>query len=150
MFWCSLVGADRPPNCCCCFSHSAHWLPARKKLLYTVANPARGLLNRGKKKKKKSGSVTRSHTSSHPIVELSDSCYHLRWWYSDASEYLPQEGAVNGVVSFLGAYETHMRRDTPAFRPTSCSLRTTNIMSMVERSGRNPHCSSGNSPFASQ
>ena len=27
-----------------------------KKLLYTVANPARGLLNREKKKKKKSGS----------------------------------------------------------------------------------------------
>ena len=39
--------------CCCCFSHSAHWLPTRKKLLYTVANPARGLLNRGKKKKEK-------------------------------------------------------------------------------------------------
>ena len=38
--------------CCCCFSRSAHWLPARKKLLYTVANPARGLLNRGKKKRK--------------------------------------------------------------------------------------------------
>ena len=44
--------------CCCCFSHSAHWLPTRKKLLYTVANPARGLLNREKKKKKKSGSAT--------------------------------------------------------------------------------------------
>ena len=28
------------------FSHSAYWLPTRKKLLYTVANPARGLLNR--------------------------------------------------------------------------------------------------------
>ena len=41
----------------CCFSHSAHWLPTRKKLLYTVANPARGLLNREKKKKKKSGST---------------------------------------------------------------------------------------------
>ena len=41
----------------CCFSHSAHWLPARKKLLYTVANPARGLLNRGKKETKKSGSA---------------------------------------------------------------------------------------------
>ena len=42
----------------CCSSHSAHWLPTRKKLLYTVvANPARGLLNREKKKKKKSGSV---------------------------------------------------------------------------------------------
>ena len=34
---------------CCCFSHSAHWLPTRKKLFYTVANPARGLLNREKK-----------------------------------------------------------------------------------------------------
>ena len=42
--------------CCCCFSHSAHWLPARKNysgVLYTVANLARGLLNRKKKKKKK-------------------------------------------------------------------------------------------------
>ena len=36
---------------CCCFSHSAHWLPTRKKLLHTVANPARGLLNREIKKK---------------------------------------------------------------------------------------------------
>ena len=45
------------PLSCCCFSHSAHWLPTRKKQLYTVANPARGLLNREKKKKKKSGSA---------------------------------------------------------------------------------------------
>ena len=43
--------------CCCCFSHSAHWLPTRKKLLYTVTNPARGLLNREKKRKKKAGSA---------------------------------------------------------------------------------------------
>ena len=44
--------------CCCCFSHSGFWLPTPKKLLYTVANPARGLLNREKKKsKKKSGSA---------------------------------------------------------------------------------------------
>ena len=35
----------------CCFSHSAHWLPTRKKLPYTVVNPARGLLNRKKKQK---------------------------------------------------------------------------------------------------
>ena len=43
---------------CCCFSHSAHWLPTRKKLLYAVANPARGLLNREKRRKKeKSGSA---------------------------------------------------------------------------------------------
>ena len=40
-----------------CFSHSAYWLPTRKKLLYTVANPARGLLNREKEKKGKSGSA---------------------------------------------------------------------------------------------
>ena len=44
--------------CCCCrFSHSAHWLPTRKKLLHTVANLARGLLNREKNKNKKSGSA---------------------------------------------------------------------------------------------
>ena len=55
--------------CCCCLKKNqnaprpsehppvrGYWLPARKKLLYTVANPARGLLNRGKKKKK-SGSA---------------------------------------------------------------------------------------------
>ena len=37
---CSYIGQLR--CCCCCFSHSAHyWSPTRKKLLYTVANPAR-------------------------------------------------------------------------------------------------------------
>ena len=41
-------------SCCCCFSHSAYWLPTRKTLLYyTVANPARGLLNREKRTKQK-------------------------------------------------------------------------------------------------
>ena len=52
--------------CCCCFSHSAHWLPTRKKLLYTVANSARGLLNRQKKKKKTSGSAPPSPTPPPP------------------------------------------------------------------------------------
>ena len=37
----------------CCSSHSAYWLPTRKKLLYTVINPARGLLNREKRTKEK-------------------------------------------------------------------------------------------------
>ena len=46
-------GGKNVKTCCCCFSHSAHWLPTRKKLLCTVANPARGLLNKEKKKKKK-------------------------------------------------------------------------------------------------
>ena len=43
-----------------------------------------------------------------------------------------------------------IKRDTPDFRPISFNLRTTNIMSVAERSGRNPHCSSGNSHFTSQ
>ena len=39
------------------------WLPTRKnkKLLHTVANPARGLLNRERKKEKKSGSSPPPH-----------------------------------------------------------------------------------------
>ena len=44
--------SEHPPvreEKCCCFSHSAYCLPTRKKLLYTVANPARGLLNREKR-----------------------------------------------------------------------------------------------------
>ena len=36
--------------CCCCFSHSA-LVANPKKLLYKVANPARGLLNREKRTK---------------------------------------------------------------------------------------------------
>ena len=44
----------------------------------------------------------------------------------------------------------HIKRDTPAFRSISCSLRTTNIMSVVERSSRNPHYPSGKYSFASQ
>ena len=46
--------------------------------------------------------------SSHRGIVGHD-CYHLRWC-SDASEYLPQEGAVNGVVSFLKIYEIQLER----------------------------------------
>ena len=41
-------------------------------------------------------------------------------------------------------------RETSVFLPTSCSVRTTNIMSVVERSNRNTYYSSGNSPLVSQ
>ena len=46
-------------NCCCLllFLTFSALVANPKKLLYTVANPARGLLNREKKKKKKSGSA---------------------------------------------------------------------------------------------
>ena len=59
MFWRSLVGADRPPkeampvaiaSLLLLFLTFSALVANPKKLLYTVANPARGLLNRGKKK----------------------------------------------------------------------------------------------------
>ena len=40
---------------------------------------------------------------------------HLRW-YSDANEYLPQKGAVNGFVSLLEIYEAHEERHS-CFQP---------------------------------
>ena len=43
----------RKKGSCPCFLHAAYCLPTRKKLLYTVANPAHGLVNKEKKKKKK-------------------------------------------------------------------------------------------------
>ena len=49
----SLLQIAHPCCCCCCLSHSAYWLPTRKKLLHTVVNPARGLLNREKRRKEK-------------------------------------------------------------------------------------------------
>ena len=36
---------------CSCFLHAAYCLPTRRKLLYTVANRAHGLLNKKKEKK---------------------------------------------------------------------------------------------------
>ena len=58
-------------------------------------------------------------------------------WYSGANGFLLLDGGVNDVVHLLEVNEAHEE-----------GLRTTNIMPVVERSGRNPHCSSGNSPFA--
>ena len=53
-------------------------------------------------------------------------------------------GRVRSTVSYaFWRSMKHMKRDTPAFRPISCSLCITNTMPVVERSGRDPHCSSG-------
>ena len=54
----------------CCFSHSAYWLPTRKKLLSTVANPARGLLNREKKRERKE--KVKQHTPLTPHTARSE------------------------------------------------------------------------------
>ena len=44
----------------------------------------------------------------------------------------------------------HRNSGTLAFASSSPSLRSVNIISVVERCGRNPHCSSDSSLFASQ
>ena len=44
----------------------------------------------------------------------------------------------------------HRNSGARAFLPNSCSLQTANIISLVERCGRNPHCSSGSKFLASQ
>ena len=48
-----VVCLKKNQNALMCLTFSAYWLPTRKKLLYTVANPARGLLNREKRTKEK-------------------------------------------------------------------------------------------------
>ena len=77
-------------------------------------------------------------------MEVSDDCYRLRW-YSNTSEYLLQEDAVNGVVHPLKIHEAHEDIHS-CLRLISCSLQNTNTMSVVERSSQNLHCSSGKSP----
>ena len=42
----------RNKGSCSCFLHAAYCLLTRKKLLYTVANPAHSLLNKERRKKK--------------------------------------------------------------------------------------------------
>ena len=48
----------------------------------------------------------------YSTADLPASAAHIPFsrWYSDASEYLPQKGAVNGAVSLLEIYETHEER----------------------------------------
>ena len=48
-----------------------------------------------------------THTSSHPIVDLSNDCYHLRMMYSNPNECLPQKGAVDNVITFLAINAAH-------------------------------------------
>ena len=106
---------------------------AAKKMLNNSGNSAHPCRSPCLTSDQSTDAAMRLNTSSHPIVELFDSCCHLRW-YSDASEYLPREGAVDGVVRLLEIYEAHEKRH-PAFRPIYCSELITNIMSVVGRSG---------------
>ena len=51
--------------------------------------------------------------------------------------------------AFYRSMRHMMKRDTPVFHSTFSRIPTTNIMSVVERSGRNPHCLSVNGYFVS-
>ena len=77
--------------CCCCFSHSVHWLPTRKKLLYTVANPARGLLNREKKKKKSLAVKGDRYSCKSDAAPSSSTCWAM----------MRMNGVVAGRVGIL-------------------------------------------------
>ena len=69
------------------------------------------------------------------MIELLVDCYHLQWYF-DASEYLPEEDAAYVVVRLLEIYryEAYEERHS-CLHLILCSLRTTNIISVVERSG---------------
>ena len=69
-------------------------------------------------------------------------------WHGEKCEGFPgDKEALSGNT--VWRLMKHTKRDTPIFRLVSCSLRTTNIMSVVEQHDRNPHCFSGGSPLAS-
>ena len=65
-------------------------------------------------------------------------------------QHLPQQFSVDRVVGLLEVDEAHMYSGIFLCQPSSWSRRTTNSMSMVDRAGRKPHCSSGSICCASQ
>ena len=99
-------------------SHSAHWLPARKKLLYTVANPARGLLNREKKKKKKSGS-TPCHCSSCRKLRINE---YINEWNLIFNEKYCSE--YKNIFCFVIPLELVSNQQLYIFKAFLCVVRT--------------------------
>ena len=69
-------------------------------------------------------------------------------WHAKTGEYCPEEGSVNGVVSFGKVDKAYIKRFL-FFRASSCSRQITNIISVVERFGRKLLYSSGRIPTRS-
>ena len=91
--------------------------------------------------------VVEPHACPHAIVELTDDRKHpLR--HVEAGEYCPQVRSTESYA--LVRSMKHTYNGIRFFRANSCSRRTTNIMSVVERFGRKPLCSSGRTPKRSQ
>ena len=65
-----------------------------------------------------------------------DSTHPCRNPYTCPGQHLPQQFSVDRVVGLLKIDGAHAQRDF-------LCRRTTNSMSMVDRAGRKPHCSSG-------
>ena len=89
------------------------------KLLYTVANPARGLLNREKKKKKKSGSVPYTdwlHTSVTFSVEA------VGQVYSQMNEFVIRVGNVNHSADLSIEVNRRIRNAWCSFRKYTLEL----------------------------
>ena len=85
--------------------------------------------------------VVEPHACLHAIVELTNDLKHIMW-HTKTGEYCPEEGSINGVVRFGKVDKAYVERNS-FFRASSCNRRITNIISVVERVGRKPFCSSG-------
>ena len=92
--------------------------------------------------------VVEPHALLHAILELTNDRGH-RLWHPKTGEYCPKEGSVNGLVRFGKVAKQYIQR-IHFFRANSCSRRITNIISVVERFGRKPLCSSDRTPTRSQ
>lgn len=79
----------------------------------------------------------------HPMVELADDRSDFRG-YTAPRKQSPQEVTIDGVLRVL------QREIFPAATTSSCNVRTTNTMSVVERWGRKPQYYLGSMPFPSQ
>ena len=79
------------------------------------------------------------------------------WWYFWPAAAISSAGRggvgvspVDRVVGLVEVDEPHIQRDFPLSAQFLKSQRTTNSMSMVDRAGRKPRCSSGSICCASQ
>ena len=92
--------------------------------------------------------VVEPHARSHAIVELTNDRNHIMW-HAKTNEYCPEECSINEVVRFGKVDKAYIQRNS-FFRARFSNRRITNIISVVERFGRKPLCSSGRIPTRSQ
>lgn len=92
--------------------------------------------------------VVQVDTNSHANVELAENRHQL-------VRYVKSCSISHRTVRSTGSYTfcrsmNHEKSVVLLPRASTCSLRMTNTISMVDRAARKPHCSSASSPFCSQ